>query len=115
MPDGTGLSFLVTQDNIANLFIQSVSGGPPRRVTRLTEGGIDDYLWSPDGKRLVFKRTIADVTNLWGAGTDGRAPEPITDFATGSIFAIDAAKDGKTIYFLYGNVSNDIVLLKNFR
>ena len=29
--------------------------------------------------------------------------------------AIDAAKDGKTIYFLYGNESNDIVLLKNFR
>ena len=49
------------------------------------------------------------------AGTDGRAPEPITVFATGSIFAIDAAKDGKTIYFLYGNESADVVLLKNFQ
>jgi hypothetical protein len=58
---------------------------------------------------------IANVSNLWSAGTDGRAPEPITDFATGSIFAIDTAKDGKTLYFLYGNQSNDIVLLKNFR
>jgi len=115
MPDGKGLSFLVTKDNVANLFIQPLSGGAPRPATRLTEGGIDDYLWSPDGKRLVLKRTIANVANLWGAGTDGRAPEPITDFATGSIFAIDAAKDGKTIYFLYGNESNDIVLLKNFR
>jgi len=114
-PDGKGLSFLVTKDNIANLFIQPLSGGPPRPVTRLTEGGVEDYLWSPDGKRLVLKRTVANVANLWSAGTDGRAPEPITDFATGSIFAIDAAKDGKTIYFLYGNESNDIVLLKNFR
>jgi Tol biopolymer transport system component len=115
MPDGKGLSFLVTEDNIANLFMQPLSGGPPRAVTRLTEGGIDDYLWSPDGKRLVLRRTIANVANLWSAGTEGRAPEPITDFATGSIFAIDATKDGKTIYFLYGNESNDIVLLKDFR
>ena len=73
------------------LFIQPLSGGAPRPVTRLTEGGVD---------------TIANVANLWSAGTDGRA---------GSIFAIDSAKDGKTIHFLYGNQSNDIVLLKNFR
>jgi arylsulfatase len=32
-----------------------------------------------------------------------------------TIFAIDAAKDGKTIHFLYGDESTDIVLLKNFR
>ena len=114
-PDGKGLSFLVSKDNSANLFIQPISGGAPRPVTRLTEGTIDDYLWAPDGKRLVLKRTIDNVANLWSAGTDGRAPEPITDFATGSIFAIDANKDGKKIYFLYGNESNDIVLLRGFR
>jgi len=67
MPDGKGLSFLVTKDNIANLFTQPLSGGPPRPATRLTEGGIDDYLWSPDSKRLVLKRTIANVANLWGS------------------------------------------------
>jgi len=114
-PDGKGLSFLVTKDNVANLFIQPLSGGPPRPLTRLTEGGIDNYLWSPDGKRLVLQRTSENVSNLWSAGTDGRAPEPITDFAAGSIFTIDAAKDGKTIYFLYGDERNDIVLLKNFQ
>ena len=115
LPDGKGLSFLVWKEGVANLFIQPLAGGAPRPVTRLAEGTIDDYLWSPDGKRLVLKRTIANVANLWSAGTDGRPPEPITDFATGSIFAIDAAKDGKTIYFLYGNESQDIVLLKGFR
>jgi Tol biopolymer transport system component len=84
-------------------------------VTQLTEGTIDDYRWSPDGRSLVLKRTIADVANLWSAGTDGSPAEPITDFATGSIFAIDISRDGRTIYFLYGNESNDIVLLNNFR
>ena len=114
-PDGKGLSFLVSKDNIANVFVQPLAGGSPRQLTKLTEGSIDDYLWSPDGKRLVMKRTIANVANLWSASTDGRAPEPITDFPTGSIFAIDISKDGKTLYFLYGNESSDIVLLNNFR
>jgi Tol biopolymer transport system component len=114
-PDGKGLSFLVSKDNVANLFVQPLSGGAPRPLTRLAKDGIDDYLWSPDGKRLLLQRTIDNVSNLWSAGTDGREPRPITDFPTGSIFAIDAAADGKTLYFLYGNTSNDIVLLKNFR
>lgn len=114
-PDGQSLSFLVAKDGIVNLFLQPLAGGPPRPMTQLTEGTIDDYCWSPDGKSLVLKRTVADVANLWSAGTDGRPPEPITDFATGSIFGIDLSGDGKTIYFLYGSESNDIVLLSNFR
>jgi Tol biopolymer transport system component len=114
-PDGTAITFLARKDGASNLFLQSLAGGPPRPITQLTEGNIDDYCWSPDGSRLVLERTIADVANLWSIGTGGRPPEPITDFATGSIFKIDISRDGRTIYFLYGNESNDIVLLSNFR
>ena len=114
-PDGKGLSFVVSKDGVSNLFIQPLAGGSPRPVTRLSEGSIDDYRWLPDGKRLVLQRTIDNVSNLWTAGVDGRAPQPVTDFATGSIFAIDTAKDGKTIDFLYGSESQDIVLMKGFR
>ncbi len=92
-----------------------MTGGPPRPLTRLTDASIQGYLWSPDGKRLVLQRKLENVSNLWSAGADGRAPEPITDFPTGAIFGIDISKDGKTLYFLYGNESSDIVLLNNFR
>jgi Tol biopolymer transport system component len=85
-PDGKGLSFVALKDRIANVFVQPVTGGPPRPLTRLTDGSIRDYLWSPDGKRLVLQRKIENVSNLWSAGVDGRAPEPITDFPTGAIF-----------------------------
>ncbi len=114
-PDGKGLSFVVNKDNVANVFVQPLAGGSPRPLTRLTEGSISDYLWSPDGKRLVLQRYNENVANLWSVGTDGRPPEPITDFPTGAIFGIDICKDGKTLYFLYGNASSDIVLLNNFR
>jgi Tol biopolymer transport system component len=113
-PDGKGLSFLATNDNVANLFVQPLAGGPPRQVTRLTEGLIYAYLWTPDGKQVVLQRQLENVSNLWRASIDGRPPEPITDFPTGSIFGLDLSKDGKTLYFLYGSESSDIVLLHNF-
>jgi Tol biopolymer transport system component len=114
-PDGKGLSFLASKDNVTNVFLQPVAGGPPRPLTRLTDSSIQGYVWSPDGKRLVLQRRIDNVSNLWSAGADGRVPEPITDFPTGAIFGIDISKDGKTLYFLYGSESSDIVLLNNFR
>jgi Tol biopolymer transport system component len=115
-PDGKALSFLVSQgERRQPLSIQPSPAA--RRVPSPSSPKARSTTISgcPSGKRVVLQRTSENVSNLWSAGTDGRAPEPITDFATGSIFALDAAKDGKTIYFLYGNESTDIVLLKNFR
>ena len=43
------------------------------------------------------------------------SPRPKGRACHDSPFAIDAATDGKTIYFLDGFESNDIVLPKNFR
>lgn len=114
-PDGMGLSFLATNDNVTNLFVQPLEGGPPRPVTSLTEGVIHAYLWTPDGKQVVLQRQLENVSNLWRAGIDGRPPEPITDFPTGSLFGLDSSKDGKTLYFLDGSASSDLVLLNNFR
>lgn len=114
-PDGNGISFVVSNDTVANLFVQPLAGGPPRPLTRLTEGWINAYLWTPDGKRVVLQRQLDNVSNLWSAGTDGRAPEPITDFPTGAIFGLDISRDGKTLYFLYGSESSDLVLLNDFR
>jgi Tol biopolymer transport system component len=114
-PDGKGLSFRMGKDTVDNVFVQPLSGGPPRPLTRFTEGQIRDYLWTQDGKHLVLNREFDRESNLWRAGADGRAPEPITDFPTGSVFAIDASKDGGTVYFLYGNENSDIVLLTDFR
>jgi hypothetical protein len=69
--DGT-LAFLRWQSGIS-IFIQP-PGEQPRRLARLTDGGMGDLRWSPDGRRLVF------------AGVeDGRGRLFIIDAASGVV------------------------------
>jgi Tol biopolymer transport system component len=56
MPDGSGLTFVQTDDQeTSNLLLQKLSDpdSPPVPLTDFHENQIFDYAWSPDGKRLV--------------------------------------------------------------
>jgi serine/threonine protein kinase/WD40 repeat protein len=53
-PDGRGVAYAEQ----SNLWVQSIDGGPPRQLTRFTEGRpIMAFAWSRDGKRLAIART----------------------------------------------------------
>ena len=53
-PDGSQLAFLRgSEDGPAQVFLASLAGGDPRKVTDLP-GGASDLSWSPDGTRLAF-------------------------------------------------------------
>ena len=52
--DGQELTFPLVLAGTTNLWIQSVSGGPPRQLTH--SGHIVSFAWSPDGKRLAVTR-----------------------------------------------------------
>lgn len=54
-PDGRGITFVPASD-VANVWEQPLSDGPPRPLTRLTDRPILDFSWSPDGARLVLSR-----------------------------------------------------------
>jgi Tol biopolymer transport system component len=41
-----------------NLWMQSLRGGEPRRLTNFEEGSIADYEWSADGKRLAGTHVV---------------------------------------------------------
>ncbi len=45
----------------------------------------------------------------------GGNPVRLTDFQTGHMFGTRWTPDGKSALFLYGDLSNDIVLIRNFR
>ena len=53
--------------------------------------------------------------NIWVADVDGGNASRVTNFRTGSIFGVDWARDSKQIIFSYGEVSSDVVLIKDFR
>jgi hypothetical protein len=54
-PDGHGIAFVPANDS-ANIWVQPLDGGTPRRITTLGDLPILDFSWSPDGTRLVMSR-----------------------------------------------------------
>jgi len=57
-PDGRGIAYA----SEGNLWVQALSGGAPRQLTRFTDRRpIESFAWSRDGKRLAIARVT--VTN----------------------------------------------------
>ena len=76
-PDGRRVAFarVVPTD----IFIASVDGGEPRRVTHWNNhiGGLD---WTADGRRIVFSSPRpgrSSSWNLWQVSASGGEPEPL--------------------------------------
>jgi eukaryotic-like serine/threonine-protein kinase len=62
-PDSRALTYIVTRDDVSNIWSQSIDGGQPRRLTNFTTDRIFRYAWSRDGKHLACERgqTINDI------------------------------------------------------
>jgi serine/threonine protein kinase len=114
-PDGNALTYLHASNGLKNLFRLRLDGGKPEEITRFTDGRITQYRWSPDGKRLLLRRRIDNADNLWVVNADGSNAVAITDFETGEIADLKWAHDGRHIVFTYGQVGQDVVLIRNFK
>jgi Tol biopolymer transport system component/DNA-binding winged helix-turn-helix (wHTH) protein len=54
--DGSGLVYINTIHDTSNLWVQPLSSGNPRQLTRLKEGRIYSFDWSRDGKQILLAR-----------------------------------------------------------
>ncbi len=59
--DGNTISFIRDENGTRNLCLQSVAGGPPRKLTTFSDGSIADYAWSHDGRRAVVAHFVDSV------------------------------------------------------
>jgi len=55
-PDGTKISFLAAEDNVLNVWVQTLGKDDARPVTDDKERGIHQYLWSRDNKYILYLR-----------------------------------------------------------
>ena len=113
--DGTGITYLHPSNGQRNVFLVRLNGGKPEEMTHFTDGSITLHRWSPDGRRLLLRRRIENADNLWITGADGSNPVAITDFETGDIDDMDWSRDGSRVIFTYGESSQNVVLIRNFK
>jgi serine/threonine protein kinase/Tol biopolymer transport system component len=50
-PDGSSIAFIGTGSTIS---VMRVNGDAPRKIVKVTTGGIQDMEWSPTGKRIAY-------------------------------------------------------------
>ncbi len=114
-PDGKGLTYLHASNGERNVLRLDLDGGKPREITRFTDGRITLHRWSPDGKRLLLRRRGENADNLWVVNADGSNPVAITDFEAGDITNMRWTRDGSRVIFTYGESSQNVVLIRNFK
>jgi eukaryotic-like serine/threonine-protein kinase len=56
-PDGKALVYPITENGVANLWLQPLDGSPGHQVTHFKSGTLAEFNWSPDGKTLAILRT----------------------------------------------------------
>ena len=75
-PDGRDVAY-VKQDLLGvNVYLQSIAGDAPRRVTR-TESFKRHPVWSPDGQLLAFVDNGEVGMTLFVVGRNGERPRPV--------------------------------------
>ena len=65
-PDGKSVAYIVRDQGVDNIFVQSLDGSPGHQITNFTSQHIAEFQWSPDGKTLAIARAqdTSDVVQL---------------------------------------------------
>ena len=65
-PDGKSMAYVVRDQGVDNIFVQSLDGSSGHQITNFTSQRIAEFRWSPDGKTLAVLHThdTSDVVVL---------------------------------------------------
>ena len=65
-PEGKSVAYVVRDQDVDNIFVQSLDGSPGHQITNFTAQHIAEFQWSPGGKTLAVARTqgTSDVVLL---------------------------------------------------
>jgi Tol biopolymer transport system component len=100
------------------LGVFSAEGGPPLKTIPMPSGTMGhaepgQFRWALDGKSLIYLQRAAGVSNLWTQSLAGGSPKQVTNFTEDQIFDFDIAADGRQFVCSRGNVTTDVILIKD--
>jgi hypothetical protein len=114
-PGANAVTFVDGADPNRNVRQLDIPGDKQTPLTHFTDGVINDHEWSPDGQHIALIRRLADGENVWLLNKDGSAPKQVTHFNGLEVIQIIWAADNVHLVADAGQVSDDVVLVKNFK
>lgn len=90
-------------------------GGKPLKVFDFPSTSDSDFRWTPDGRSLAYLDSRGGVSNIWSFPLDGSPPRQLTDFKSDQIYNFKWSADGKQLVLARGNITSDVVLIRDFR
>ncbi len=79
---------------------------PPTVVSRVVR-------WSPDSQSILYVNNPGGPSDIWVQPLDGGAPKQLTNFKAEQIIAFDWSPDGRTLAYIRGVETSDVVLIGN--
>jgi Tol biopolymer transport system component len=71
--------------------------------------------WSPDRQSIAYANSPGGLSDLWAQPLDGSQPKQLTYFKAEQILAFDWSRDGRSLAFVRGVETSDIVLIEQGR
>jgi len=89
-------------------------GGQPTKRLKINPNTYGSAThWTPDGRALLY---IDDhLANIWSQPVDGGKPMQLTNLQGDQIFRFDYSPDGKWLALARGRMTDDVILIRDFR
>jgi eukaryotic-like serine/threonine-protein kinase len=115
-PDGKLIAYVSSEKSRNTLYVSTSDDGSGAKELA---GSTGPLVWSPDGKSLTHNTFFNDIgtttSKVWSQPLDGGPQRLLFDASPDHIFSYDWSRDGKQIAFARGSITQDIVLISNFR
>ncbi len=97
--------------------ILPIEGGKPTKFFDLPRSVSlpSPVQWAPDGRALVYIDTHDGVSNLWSQPLDNGPPKQLTDFKSDLIGNFSWSRDGRQLALTRGTVTNDAIMISDFK
>jgi len=101
------------------ILIVPFTGGPATKSFDVSPGFVPELhpglRWTPDGSALTYVDQTESADNIWSQPLNGGPRKSLTNFKADRIAAFTWSRDGKRLAISRGQITTDVVLLRDFR